>query len=84
MLDTSAPPKMSLTGWPPAKVYIGRIWPVWPTYTRITVGTQSEMEAFQEAFHAVMTHFKDHELCAVAPQAPLLSRPARDWPVISS
>ncbi len=35
-------------------VFIGRIWPVWPTYTRITIGTQPEMDAFHEAFQAVM------------------------------
>jgi histidinol-phosphate aminotransferase len=35
-------------------VYIGRAWPVWPTHVRITVGTQPEMDKFQEAFQAVM------------------------------
>jgi histidinol-phosphate/aromatic aminotransferase/cobyric acid decarboxylase-like protein len=37
------------------KVYIGRIWPVWPTHVRITVGTQAEMAEFQTAYRKVMT-----------------------------
>jgi histidinol-phosphate/aromatic aminotransferase/cobyric acid decarboxylase-like protein len=32
------------------KVYIGRVWPVWPTKVRVTVGTQAEMEKFKTAF----------------------------------
>src|SRR5258708_35197036 len=30
-------------------IFIGRIWPVWPTYARITVGTAPEMEQFQRS-----------------------------------
>ncbi len=54
MLDTKRPAKEVIDAMAARNVYIGRIWPIWPTYTRITVGTQAEMEAFQEAFHAVM------------------------------
>ncbi len=32
------------------KVVIGRVWPVWPTYVRVTVGTADEMKKFQAAF----------------------------------
>ena len=35
-------------------VMIGRVWPVMPTWTRITVGTQEEMARFQAAFKKVM------------------------------
>ena len=35
-------------------VYIGRIWPSWPTQVRITVGTPDEMQAFRTAFSQVM------------------------------
>jgi histidinol-phosphate aminotransferase len=35
-------------------VYIGRIWPVMPTYVRVTVGTPDEMGQFQTAFNRVM------------------------------
>ena len=36
------------------KVYIGRTWPAWPTYVRVTVGTSDEMKKFQAAFLKVM------------------------------
>jgi len=36
------------------KVYVGRVWPVWPTYVRVTVGTQDEMNKFKAAFLKVM------------------------------
>jgi len=35
-------------------VIIGRVWPVMPTWVRITVGTRSEMDVFQAAFKRVM------------------------------
>jgi histidinol-phosphate/aromatic aminotransferase/cobyric acid decarboxylase-like protein len=31
-------------------VYVGRVWPVWPNYVRVTVGTADEMKKFQAAF----------------------------------
>jgi hypothetical protein len=36
-------------------VFIGRIWPAWPTCTRITIGTAPEMEQFQTAWQKVMS-----------------------------
>ena len=36
------------------KVYIGRVWAAWPTYVRVTVGTQEEMNKFKAAFLKVM------------------------------
>src|SRR5712691_5065146 len=54
MLDTKRPVKEVIDAMASRNVYIGRIWPVWPTYTRITIGTQPEMDAFQAAFQAVM------------------------------
>jgi histidinol-phosphate aminotransferase len=36
------------------KIYIGRVWPSWPTYVRVTVGTQEEMNKFKTAFLKVM------------------------------
>ena len=35
-------------------VYIGRVWPIYPTQVRITVGTPDEMAQFQTAFAKVM------------------------------
>jgi histidinol-phosphate aminotransferase len=36
------------------KVYIGRIWPVWPNAVRVTVGTTDDMAKFKVAFKSVM------------------------------
>lgn len=36
-------------------VYIGRIWPVWPTQVRITVGSRDEMLVFRKALQEVMS-----------------------------
>jgi histidinol-phosphate aminotransferase len=55
MLDAKRPAKEVITAMSAQNVFIGRPWPVWPTHVRITVGTQSEMERFQEAFQRVMT-----------------------------
>ena len=55
MLDTKGPAKAAIDAMAKQKVYIGRIWPVMPTYSRITVGTAAEMEQFQAAWQKVMT-----------------------------
>jgi histidinol-phosphate aminotransferase len=36
------------------KIYIGRVWPSWPTYVRVSIGTQEEMNKFKTAFLKVM------------------------------
>jgi histidinol-phosphate/aromatic aminotransferase/cobyric acid decarboxylase-like protein len=36
------------------KVYVGRVWPSWPTKVRVTIGLQSEMDQFKAAFVKVM------------------------------
>ena len=36
------------------KVYIGRVWQSWPTYVRVSIGTQDEMNKFKSAFLKVM------------------------------
>jgi len=58
MLDTKRPAKEVIDALAARNVYIGRIWPAWPTYTRITVGTQAEMDTFVAEFQAVMTGAK--------------------------
>ena len=55
MIDTKKPAKSTIDAMAKQNVFIGRIWPVWPTYTRITIGTAPEMEHFQAAFQKVMT-----------------------------
>jgi histidinol-phosphate aminotransferase len=32
------------------KVYVGRPWPIWPTWVRVTVGSRDDMAKFKEAF----------------------------------
>ncbi|HUX46187.1 MAG TPA: aminotransferase class I/II-fold pyridoxal phosphate-dependent enzyme, partial [Terracidiphilus sp.] len=36
------------------EMFVGRIWPAWPNWLRITVGTADEMSIFQKDFTAVM------------------------------
>jgi histidinol-phosphate aminotransferase len=55
MLDVKRPAKEVIDAMQHQNVFIVRIWPTWPTYTRITVGTRPEMEQFQVAFKRVMT-----------------------------
>jgi histidinol-phosphate aminotransferase len=54
MLDTKRPAKSVVEAMAQQKVMIGRVWPVMPNWTRITVGTQEEMSHFQAAFKNVM------------------------------
>ena len=37
------------------KIYIGRVWPIWPTKVRVTVGTMEEMNKFKAAMDKVMS-----------------------------
>jgi histidinol-phosphate aminotransferase len=55
MVDTGRPGKEVMAAMAQHNVYIGRVWPVWPTYVRITVGTRTEMDKFQVAFKEVMS-----------------------------
>jgi histidinol-phosphate aminotransferase len=55
MLDSKRPAKPTIDAMAKQNVLIGRVWPAWPTYTRITIGTASEMEQFQTAWQKVMT-----------------------------
>jgi histidinol-phosphate aminotransferase len=54
MVDAKRPAKEVIAAMAAQNVFIGRPWPIWPTHVRITVGTQAEMERFQEAFQHVM------------------------------
>lgn len=49
-------------------VYIGRIWPVMPTYVRVTVGTPDEMGQFQTAFNRVMKNTAVGKVAAPSPK----------------
>jgi histidinol-phosphate aminotransferase len=54
LLDTKRPGKEMIEAMARQNVIIGRIWPVMPTWVRITVGTRGEMEQFQAAFKRAM------------------------------
>jgi len=54
MVDVKRPGKEIIEAMRKEKVYIGRVWPSWPTYVRVTIGTKDEMEKFKSAFLKVM------------------------------
>ena len=54
MLDTKQPAKGVIDAMAKRNVRIGRIWPILPTYSRITIGTREEMAMFREAWSEVM------------------------------
>jgi histidinol-phosphate aminotransferase len=54
LLDVKRPAKPVIDAMAQQNVFIGRIWPIMPTCTRITVGTHEEMEKFQSALQKVM------------------------------
>jgi histidinol-phosphate aminotransferase len=54
MVDTQRPGNDVVMAMRKEKIYIGRVWSAWPTYVRVTVGTQEEMNKFKTAFLKVM------------------------------
>ena len=54
LLETKRPGKEVIDAMAEQNVFIGRIWPVMPTWVRITVGTREEMLQFQAAYQKVM------------------------------
>jgi histidinol-phosphate aminotransferase len=54
MIDVKRPGGQIVDAMRKEKVFIGRVWPAWPTYVRVTVGTQDEMNKFKAAFVKVM------------------------------
>jgi histidinol-phosphate aminotransferase len=77
MLDTKRPAKPAIDAMAKQNVFIGRIWPSMPTYTRVTIGTAPEMEQFQAAWRKVMTGTVTASLGA-KPSAGELGRGRRD------
>jgi histidinol-phosphate aminotransferase len=55
MIDTGRDGKKVIAEMAAQNVMIGRTWPIWPNYVRITVGTPAEMAGFQTAFADVMS-----------------------------
>jgi len=54
MVNTKRPGKSVQDAMAAKNVYIGRVWPIMPTWVRVTVGTKPEMQTFQVAFKEVM------------------------------
>lgn len=54
MVDVGRPGQQVIEAMAKEKVYIGRVWKSWPTYVRVSVGTQEEMNKFKTAFLKVM------------------------------
>lgn len=54
LLDTKRDGKSVLEAMKQHNVFVGRIWPIYPTHIRVTIGTAPEMARFQTAFDAVM------------------------------
>jgi histidinol-phosphate aminotransferase len=55
MVDVGRPGEEVIEAMRKQKVYIGRVWPSWPTYVRVSIGTQDEMNKFKAAFLTVMS-----------------------------
>jgi histidinol-phosphate aminotransferase len=75
LLETNRPGKEVIEAMAQEKVFIGRIWPVMPSWVRITVGTHQEMEQFQAAFQKVMrgtTAFSQPAMPGRRPRRPEL------------
>lgn len=54
MVDTQRPGMQVVMALRQENVFVGRVWPVWPNYLRVTVGTADEMQKFQAAYKKVM------------------------------
>lgn len=55
MVDVGRPGQEVVRAMAEKKVYIGRVWPAWPTHVRVSIGTPDEMEKFKRAFLEVMS-----------------------------
>ena len=64
MIDTGRDAHGVIAGLREEKVYIGRVWPVWPKAVRVSVGTADDMAKFRVAFKSVM----DKPAMAFAPR----------------
>ena len=50
MINVKRPGKEFYGAMAAQSVYIGRVWPVWPTWVRVTVGSKDDMAKFKPAF----------------------------------
>ncbi|RMQ45730.1 putative aminotransferase [Pseudomonas cichorii] len=54
MIDTGHPAERVIEGLARRGILIGRKWDVWPTWVRVSIGTEAEMQTFREAFLEVV------------------------------
>lgn len=54
MIDVKRPGAQIRNAMAKDGVFIGRSWPSWPNYVRVTVGLPSDMEAFKTSFRKAM------------------------------
>jgi histidinol-phosphate aminotransferase len=54
MVDTGRPGMQVVMALRKENVFVGRVWPAWPNFVRVTVGTAEEMQKFQVAYNKVM------------------------------
>ncbi len=50
MVDVKRPAGEVIAALRKENVYVGRIWPAWPTHMRVSVGTRDDMAKFKAAF----------------------------------
>lgn len=50
MVDTGRDGQSFIAAMRAKNVYIGRTWPIWPSFVRVSVGTPEEMATFKTAF----------------------------------
>ena len=54
MMDVKRDGNEVVKGLADQKVFIGRLWPSWPTHVRVSIGTQEDMDKFKAALMKVM------------------------------
>ena len=54
MFDIGRPHAEVAQAFAAQKIRVGRAWPVWPNKVRVTVGTQAEMEKFQNVLEKIL------------------------------
>jgi histidinol-phosphate aminotransferase len=54
MLEVNRPGEQIVKALADDHVYIGRVWPIWPTKVRVSIGTQSEMDRFKKSLMKAM------------------------------
>lgn len=80
MLDAERPATEVISAMAARKVFIGRVWPLWPTHVRITVGTRDEMARFQDAFQSVIKGATASVIMPAGTEKWLRTSDGQRWP----